>query len=208
MKESYPYTRLALDQDYLSIWKIWMQAHVICWMSFPPMNAEDFKKHYIKLKNQSDIYVMIDKFSDEEKIVGVRRIKYLSGKYSHTAEFCSMGVDKDSLGRGYGEKFTVAFEKLAAEKGIKRIQLTQSGGNIPAISLANKKGYHVESVFPDWLERQGENNANHFVIERFIYKFFDKELAESISLLPSLQYTPLLPNLKSNLLAKQNYYHA
>jgi hypothetical protein len=184
MKEQFPYLRLAKEEDYLHIWKIWMQEHIIRWMSFPPMNQDDFYDRYHKLAQQ-------------------RRIKYLKGKYSHVAEFCSMGIDEKRLRNKYGQRFTEEFEKIVAEKGIKRIQLTQSGGNNAAFSLSDKYEYQVEAVFPDWLEREGKQQSYHFVLERFIYKFVDKELQRQINNIGTLKYNAKLPALMPNSFEKQ-----
>ena len=201
MNQKYPYIRLAKDGDYSRIWSIWMQEHIIRWMSFLPTSTpDDFRARYEILRQQSDIYVMIDHIDGQEQIVGVRRIKYLKGKYAHTAEFCSMGIDKTRTRNGYGQKFTEEFEKIVISKNIKRVQLTQSGGNIAAFSLADKNGYSVEAVFADWLERVGKGNSySHFVIERFIYKIIDKELQSQAVTATKLSYDAKLPSLKQNL---------
>lgn len=198
MKEPYPYIRPATDEDYPDIWRIWMQDHIIRWMSFTPMRLEDFKSIYDKLKSQSDIYVMVDSIDSRERVVGVRRIKYLKDQYAHVAEFCSMGIDNKLLGHGYGKKFTEEFEKIVASKHIKRIQLTQDGGNNSAFALSDRYGYQVEAIFPDWLKRDGEQQSHHFVIERHIYKFIDTELQKRATDLSTLKYEASLPALVQN----------
>lgn len=195
--QKYPYIRPAAEKDYAAIWSIWMQSHVIRWMSFGYQSLEDFKPRYEQLRSKSDIYVMIDSIENQEQVVGVRRIKYLEGEHSHIAEFCSMGIDYNLQGRGYGKKFYDEFERIVCQKQtIKLIKLTQSGGNDRAFFLAEKKGFQEEAVFPDWLEREGEDPTNHyFVIEKFIYKIIDKELRAQANTLTSLTYKPLLPRL-------------
>lgn len=199
MQQKYPYVRRADEKDYPSIWSIWMQDHVIRWMSFPPQSLEDFKKHYDKLNSTSDIYVMVDQIGGEEEVVGVRRIKYLKGDQSHIAELCSLGIGAEYQGKGYGLKFYDEFEKIvAANKNIKRIQLTQSGGNERAFFLGAKKGYQEEAVFPDWLERSGKNDHHYFVIESFIYKITDQELQSQATKIPTLTYQARLPSLNKS----------
>lgn len=80
---TYPFIRLVQDHDYQRVWDIWMQKHVIKWMSFKPADLETFKATFDKLNKQSDIYVLIDEIEGQETIVGVRQIKYLSGCYAH-----------------------------------------------------------------------------------------------------------------------------
>ncbi|MBA2652712.1 MAG: GNAT family N-acetyltransferase [Tatlockia sp.] len=190
---TYPYLRKAEARDYTAIWSLWMQDHIIQWMSFPKQTKEEFRAHYSTMEKSSDIYVLVDKINNEEKIVAVRRIKYGKNHYQHTAEYCSMGVDKALQGKGYGKILYQEFEKIAREQGIKRIQLTQSGGNEAAFHLADKH-YSEEGVFPDWLERSS-NEGKYFLIERYIYRFLDEEMTSIASKLPKLKYQEKIPML-------------
>lgn len=192
---SYPHVRKANSNDYDAIWKIWMQDHIIQWMSFTKQTQEAFKTHYERMAKASDIYVLIDKINDEEKIVGVRRIKFGKNEYQHIAEYCSMGIDKDLQGKGYAKLFYQEFEKIARLEGVKRIQLTQSGGNSAAFHITDKD-FSEEAVFPDWLQRDN-NEGSFYLIERYIYRFLDDELAKIASKLPSLKYDEVIPSLQS-----------
>jgi len=182
--------RKAEPRDYDAIWSIWMQDHVIPWMSFPKQTKEDFVTHYSAMSNSSDIYVLVDNINYEEKIVAVRRIKFGTNEHQHSAEYCSLGVDKDFLGRGYAKFFYQEFEKIAKTAGIKRIQLTQSGGNEAAFHIADKN-FIEEAVFPDWLKRNA-NNADFYVIERYLCRFLDREFADYSYKQPALRYQEVL----------------
>lgn len=188
-----PSIRKATDSDYEAIWEIWMQDHIIQWMSFPPQTKEEFINHYKRLENTSNIYVLVN---DEEKVVGVRRIKFGNGPYKHTAEYCSMGIHKDYLGKGYAKLFYEEFEKIAKKEGIVRIQLTQSGGNNAAFHLADTHGFSEEAVFPDWLKRS-KNEGDYYLIERYIYHIIDDNVAQLANESSSLkeQYQESFPNL-------------
>ncbi|QLZ69060.1 hypothetical protein FOLKNPGA_01842 [Legionella sp. PC1000] len=191
----HPYIRKAEPDDYEAIWKIWMQDHVIQWMSFTKQTQEEFRSHYAHMAKTSDIYVLIDKIDDVEKIVGVRRIKFGKNQHQHIAEYCSMGIDKDYQGKGYAKFFYQEFEKIVRLAGIKRIQLTQSGGNLAAFHIADKD-FSEEAVFPDWLQRRN-NEGNFYLIERYICRFLDDELVKAASKLPSLKYEEVNPPLQS-----------
>lgn len=191
----YPYIRKAESNDYDAIWAIWMQDHIIQWMSFPNQTKEKFRGHYEHMAKTSDIYVLVDKVSEEEKIVGVRRIKFGKNQHQHIAEYCSMGIDKDHQGKGYAKLFYQEFEKIVRAAGIKRIQLTQSGGNLAAFHIADNN-FSEEAVFPDWLQRS-HNGGSFYLIERYIYRFLDDELAITASKLPSLKYEEVIPSLQS-----------
>lgn len=187
----YPYVRKATPDDYESIWEIWMQDHIIQWMSFKKQSKEDFKEIFTRLSKESDIYVIVDEIDKREKITGVRRIKFGKGPHSHIAEYCSMGVHQDYLGRGYGKLFYTEFEKIVKKNGAKRIQLTQSGGNDKAFNLANKD-FTEEARFADWLPRK-ENNEQYYLIERYIYKIIDPILESKLSTVQNLTYNEKIP---------------
>lgn len=190
----YPYIRKAGPSDYEAIWAIWMQDHIIQWMSFTKQGKEEFVDRYKHMAATSDIYVLVDKIDDEEKIVGVRRLKFGKGPYQHTAEYCSMGIDKRYQGRGYAHIFYEKFAEIAQKKNIKRIQLTQSGGNERAFFIADTYSFNEEGIFPDWLMRK-ENGGSFYLIERYIGRIIDKELAEEAAHFPSLRFQEMVPEL-------------
>ncbi|WP_454782615.1 GNAT family N-acetyltransferase [Legionella sp. WA2022007384] len=197
----YPFLRRVKESDYERVWEIWMQDHIIQWMSFTKKDKESFKATFNRLNQQSDIYVMVDSINEKETIVGVRRIKYLSGPYEHVAEFCSMGVDAQYLNKGYGKVFWKGFEEIVKQNPkIKCIRFTQSGGNNKAFHLSDSIGYHAEAVFPDWLQRTGPTPKDHYyLIERFSYKIIDPVLLNKAESTSSRQYEPELPPLLKNM---------
>lgn len=193
----HPFLRRVKESDYQRVWEIWMQDHIIQWMSFTKKDLESFKATFDRLNKQSDVYVMVDLIDDKETIVGVRRIKYLSGPYEHVAEFCSMGVDSQYLNKGYGKVFWKEFEEIVKQNPkVKCIRFTQSGGNNKAFHLSDSIGYKTEAVFPDWLQRSGEDEKSHYyLIERFSYKIIDEALLEQSKSFASKKYEPKLPPL-------------
>ncbi|CAM2974062.1 putative acetyltransferase YhhY [Legionella steigerwaltii] len=193
----HPFLRRVKESDYQRVWEIWMQDHIIQWMSFTKKDLESFKATFDRLNKQSDVYVLVDLIDDKETIVGVRRIKYLSGPYEHVAEFCSMGVDGQYLNKGYGKVFWKEFEDIVKQNPkVKCIRFTQSGGNNKAFHLSDSIGYKTEAVFPDWLQRSGEAQKSlYYLIERFSYKIIDSALLEQSKSLASKKYEPKLPPL-------------
>lgn len=188
----YPYIRKAGPSDYESIWAIWMQDHIIQWMSFTKQKKEDFVDRYKHMVETSDIYVLVDEIDHEEKIVGVRRIKFGKGPYQHTAEYCSMGIDKQYQGKGYAHILYEKFAEIAKEAKIKRIQLTQSGGNERAFFIADRYAFNEEAIFPDWLMRK-ENGGDFYLLERYVGRIIDEELAAEATHFPSLKFQEVVP---------------
>lgn len=103
------------------------------------------------------------------------------------------GVDQGFQGRGYAKFLYQEFEKIAREAGIKRIQLTQSGGNEAAFHIADKN-FSEEAMFPDWLKRSN-NEGDYYLIERYIYRFLDEKLALIAPQLSTLKYEEIFPQI-------------
>ncbi len=150
--------------------------------------------------NDSDVYVLVD---DNEQIVAARRIIYGKGDYSHTACFGSFGVHGDHLRKGYGELFyKLFFEKVERERpDINRIELTQETDNNAALHLANKMGFKIEAIFPDWLPRRTGAEAftrKWYIGERFHAHLLDADTEkQSITFIPFMPQLPLLKAEKS-----------
>lgn len=204
-----PFIRKAEPKDYETIHGLWMQDYVISWMSFEKeMDSKKFIKCYKRLKNESEIYVLIDEIEGDKIIIGVMRLKRGKEKHNrHVVEFCSLAVKECYRNTGYASFFYEECEKKAREmeaiEGIRvnTARATQSGGNGPSILLVKKYGFLEEAVFPDWLERKGPkrdngSTGNFYVIERYIYLFLDEEVASLAAKLPSLHYTENFPPMK------------
>ena len=185
--------RLATEADYKKISDIWMQPHVLSWMSFSEMTPEI----YAKLREKSDIYVLVecDETEKELEILAVRRLVYGTGNRAHVVSYCSMGVDQKHLGHKLGEKFYDLFLDIVREKRIERIELTQSGGNEAAYHIANKKGFKMEFHLNGWLVRQGkEDGSIYHLEERGICYFLNSEISKK-SVNDNLVFAPIFPTV-------------
>lgn len=191
-KKNYPYIREATEADYADIHAIWMQDHIIQYMSFSKMSAEAFKPIYQKLANESTIYVMIDKIDDEEKVVAVQRLKFGSGHRAHVAGYYSLGVHQDYQGRGCATKFNMDFNEIVKNKRMQRVELTQSGGNKIAYHIIDKLAFKKEVHFNEWLYR-GDMNLE----ERYVYLLIDPNVSEHIANI-NMAFLPMLPAYKPN----------
>jgi L-amino acid N-acyltransferase YncA len=166
--------RLATDKDMKAIWEIWMQDHVIKYMSFEKMAFSEFQPLFHSMAETSQIYVLVEQEAGEEKVIAVRRLEFGKEECSHVVGMYSLGLHKDYLKKGYGHKFyEQLLELIKKNKSIKRVELTQSEGNEAAFHLAEKYGFEVEVIFPNWLLEK--------LYERYVALILDKEILKDIA---------------------------
>lgn len=141
-------------EDFDDIYAIWMQDHVIPFMTFERLPKEQFKPIFETLMQSSEVYVI----EDNGHVVATRRIIPSSGEHAHSVEFASFGVDKDHLRKGYGRQFyEFLIDKIKKEKpDVKRIEIGQETDNAVALDLALKMGFKPEVIFTDWIRRETE----------------------------------------------------
>lgn len=189
--------RRATVDDFDALYEIWMQDHILPFMSFEKMTKEDFHPIFMQIFNASHVYVI----EENEKVVAVRRIVYGSDDDTHSAYFCSFGVDQDHTNRGYGTMFYQKFIELLRfeHPEITRIELGQETDNPSgALYLAQKFGFNIFGVFPEWQPRltgSPEYIEKWLVAERFFEKILDESILGRTK--DSYVFSPVLPALKS-----------
>jgi hypothetical protein len=182
--------RPATHDDFDNLYDIWMQDHILPFMSFEKMSREAFKPIFDTLMQISKIYVLLDK----ETIIATRRIVFGEGKEKHTVYFCSFGVHEKHQGKGAGTFFYDFFIDLLKTKYpyINRIVLTQEPDNpSKAKELALKKGFNAFATLPDWHIREtGPYQEKWYVGEIFFEKLLTPLTSTPIKT-PSLTLPPL-----------------
>ncbi len=186
-----PIIRRAEEKDYSDIFRIWMQPHIIQWMSFAQMNEEDFRPLYEQFSQKTQIYVM----EVDGKIVGVRRLAFgeKGSEKEHTVGFYSMGIDASCTRKGYASRFYEEFTRIAKEHQpqITRIEFTQSYSNKGAFELSDKLGYKKEASVPGWLYRT-QNGGTYNLPERYVYKLLDPAIEMKN---PRMEFKTKLPSI-------------
>lgn len=189
--------RPARVEDFDALYEIWMQDHILPFMSFEKMSKDEFHPIFMQIFNASHVYVI----EENDKVVAVRRIVYGSGDDAHTAYFCSFGVDQAHTNRGYGTMFYQKFIELLRfeHHEIRRIELGQETDNPSgALYLANKFGFNRYGVFPEWQPRltgSPEYVEKWLVAERFFERILDETILEQTKDSPA--FSPVLPTLKA-----------
>lgn len=187
--------RKATLEDFDALHRIWMQAHILPFMSFESMSKEAFWPVFKSIFDNSEVFVL----EAEGRIVATRRIAFGSGEMAHTAWFCSFGVDQDFQGRGIGTRFYTEFFQLLREKypHIQRIELGQETDNHSgARHLSEKAGFRECAVFPEWQPRltgSEEYTQKWMVAERFMELVPDEKIR--LSSVPARKFSPCLPVL-------------
>ncbi len=167
--------RDATDKDMKAIWEIWMQDHVIKYMSFEKMSLSEFESLFRYFKETSQIYVMTKLQNDKaEKIIAVIRLGFGEGNRSHVVGFYSLGLHKDYLNKTYGYRIhEQVIEYVKTMPNVKRIELSQSEGNRVAFRLVEKFGFKLEAIFPGWLHEK--------LYERYMALIVDNSILSNIA---------------------------
>lgn len=185
--------RLAGEDDYSRIFDIYMQPHVISYMSFSELTPDLYRRFL----HESRVYVLED---SEKNIVAVRRMVFgaKGSPKEHTVSFCSMAIDGNCRRQGYATRFYHEFFDIAKREKkpeISRIELTQSYSNIGAFALSDKLGFETEATVPGWLQRT-KNGGVYYLPERYITKFLDETIRDRV-VNPDMRFTTMVPSGES-----------
>lgn len=167
--------RRATNNDITAVWEIWMQDHVIKYMSFEKMSLLDFQSLFQHFMETSHVYVVTKlNANGHETVIAVFRLVFGKNYREHVVEVCSLGLHNSYLNKSYGYKIHVQVIELIKEiPHIKRIELTQSEGNEVAFRLIEKFGFQVEAVFPGWLHQK--------LYERHVALILDKNILSNVA---------------------------
>lgn len=187
--------RRAKNEDFDDIYNIWMQDHVIPFMTFERQPKEQFRAIFDKIMQGSDVYVI----EDNGHVVATRRIIPSGGTHAHSVELASFGVDKEHLGKKYGQLFYESLiEKIKQDRpDVKRIEIGQETDNAIALNLAEKMGFKAEVIFPDWIRRATgteEYTRKWNMAARFMGFLVDPAFSE-VAIANVKPYTPKLPSM-------------
>lgn len=81
--------------------------------------------------------------------------------------YIAVGVRQSERGKGRGTGLFQALDRWAAEKGIRRIELTVLEHNRPAIGLYQKLGFDIEGLKRDSV-RLGDHYANELYMAKLL----------------------------------------
>ena len=101
----------------------------------------------------------------ENEIRGFLVVLYKKG--TNVAGIETISVDDQHRGKGIAKKLLFSSEEDMINKGIKKIRLEVSMGNISAIKLYQKTGYRIKSILKDYyyFEHFGTRNVYRMVKE-------------------------------------------
>lgn len=186
-----------LDLDELH--EIWMQDHILPFMTFLQLSKEDFKPIFETFLSESEIYVL----EEEGKIIATRRIIFRKEPYAHSVEFASFGVHKNYLKQGHGAYlYQYLLNKIRKERPeIKRIEIRQETNNKIALCLAKKMGFKIEVIQPDWscrLRKTKKYLSKYYIPSRFLaFKLPDEDKINQCASLVKC-FAPEIPALNTN----------
>lgn len=177
-----------------AIYHIYMQPHVLPYMSFDQMDADQFNALFADFMAERDIFVL----KANGDIVATISMEL----HGYTAEIVSFAVDAKHLRKGYGKQCYIECEKLLKTNGkyasILRVEQSQETDNPPALHLAVSRQYKEEAVFLDWLQPIAKSAKTWLHGERFLSTFTEagKKIAQqSKSIFTEKGFKPQLPSL-------------
>ncbi len=132
--------RLASQQDFESIYDMYMEESANPYLTYDPMNKEDFKKIYTGLLKTETLFVA----ENEGTIISTYRLIPKTDRQAHTVYLGSFTIKKDFQGKGFGKRILEDVKAYASKQDKVRIELTVDVNNTAAIALYKKTGFDTE----------------------------------------------------------------
>jgi RimJ/RimL family protein N-acetyltransferase len=132
--------RLASQQDFESIYDMYMEESANPYLTYDPMSKDDFSKIYNGLLKTETVFVA----ENEGTIISTYRLIPKTDRQAHTVYLGSFTIKKDFQGKGFGKGILDDIKTFASKQGKVRIELTVDINNTAAIALYKKAGFDTE----------------------------------------------------------------
>lgn len=119
---------------------MYMEESANPYLTYDPMNKEEFKKIYTGLLKTETLFVA----EDEGTIISTYRLIPKTDRQAHTVYLGSFTIKKDFQGKGFGKRILEDIKAYASKQGKVRIELTVDVNNTAAIALYKKAGFDTE----------------------------------------------------------------
>lgn len=138
--EIYLNHRLALRKDLDPVFDLYMDEISNPYLTYDPMNKNDFEKIYYELLPEKTLYVV----ETNDQVFASYRLIPKKDRQAHTIYLGGFVVSQAMKGKGLGSRILHYIKDFAAKGGKKRIELTVDIENEAAIKLYTKIGFMIE----------------------------------------------------------------
>jgi putative acetyltransferase len=132
--------RLASLNDFDAIYQMYMDDESNPFLTYDLIEREDFKVIYEELLSTDTLFIV----DLNNESMGTYRLIRKTFRQAGTVYLGGFAIKSSHKGQGLGTKMLNHIKDDAASKGIKRIELTVSVSNEPAIKLYKKTGFEIE----------------------------------------------------------------
>jgi RimJ/RimL family protein N-acetyltransferase len=132
--------RLAATNDFDTVYELYMNEHSNQFLTYDPMEKDDFKLIYNELLPTNTLFVA--ELNDE--VIGTYRLIRKTHRQADTVYLGGFTIKSSHKGQGLGTGILNHIKEEAASLGIKRIELTVDIQNEAAINLYEKTGFEKE----------------------------------------------------------------
>jgi len=134
--------RLAANKDFDFIYNIYMDEYSNPYLTYDPMEKEEFEKIYAELLATNTLYVV----EENNHTVSTYRLIPKYYRQAHCVYLGSFGIRHSLKGKGYGFKILEGIKQNVQQNGQSRIELTVDVNNEAAINLYKKAGFEIEGT--------------------------------------------------------------
>lgn len=145
--------RFATAADFDSIFDLYMDSASNPYLTYDPMDKDEFKKIYEELIPSNTLYIA----ELDGKVAGTYRLIPKKDRQAHIIYLGGFAVSHSMKGKGIGSKILDHIAYISENEGRKRIELTVDVDNEPAINLYTKMGYAIEGRIRNSYRRNQEN---------------------------------------------------
>ena len=145
--------REVTEQDFDSIYEIYMDETVYPFMGFDIHSKEEFKPLFEQMRKRTYFWI----FEDKNEPYGMCTILEDIGRASHCAYLGAFGIKSSMQGKGLGRKIIGKVEEFLKSKNYKTLFFFVEEDNERGMNFYNKLGFEQTGKIPQYMKRENED---------------------------------------------------
>ena len=134
--------RLAKSNDFDAVYDLYMDEYANAYLTYDPMNKEEFKPIFEALLETQTLYVV----EENKEVIATYRLIPKTARQQHTVYLGGFTIKSGKQGKGIGAKIVTDIKKNCEKENKIRIELTVDVDNMRAINLYKKMGFEIEGT--------------------------------------------------------------